>query len=149
MAMAEELWGAACSGDIEALKNYFESGAAANIRHQKFGREHSLVMGAFRNNQWETVDYLISIGAVVTDEEKEEIQTELNRVKYMEILSQTESKLLKPYKGFTIEKSCHTNPDGTIKKDTVIYTAYDREGDVHDGAGTLAGLKKKIDSYTA
>lgn len=58
-----------------------------------------------------------------------------------------ESKLLKPYKGYTIEKSYRTNPDGTIRKDSVIYTAYDGDGSVFDGAETLAELKKKIDRY--
>ncbi len=33
-------------------------------------------------------------------------------------------KLLKPYKGFEIEKSYEEKPDGTIKKDTIVYTAY-------------------------
>lgn len=45
-------------------------------------------MGAFRNNQWKTVDYLISVGATITKDEKKEIQTKLNRIKYMEIISQ-------------------------------------------------------------
>ena len=33
-------------------------------------------------------------------------------------------KSLKSYKGFDIEKSYDEKPDGTIKKDTIIYTAY-------------------------
>lgn len=89
MIIIEELWGAACSGDIEILKNYCESNVKMiNIRYPKFGSEHSLIMGAFRNNQWKTVDYLISVGATITDEEKKEIEKELNRIKYMEIISQ-------------------------------------------------------------
>ena len=60
-----------------------------------------------------------------------------------------ESKLLKPYKGYTIEKSYKTNIDGTMKKGSVVSTAYDSMGDVYDGAGTLAELKKKIDRYAA
>lgn len=57
-------------------------------------------------------------------------------------------KLLKPYRGFEIEKSYETNKDGTIKKDTVIYTAYTIEdGGLYDGAKTLAELKRKIDIY--
>jgi hypothetical protein len=59
-----------------------------------------------------------------------------------------EVKTLKPYKGFEIEKSYETNKDGTIKKDTIIYTAYpvDSYG-VFDAAMTLSELKKKIDNY--
>ena len=58
-----------------------------------------------------------------------------------------ESKLLKPYKGFSIEKSWETKADGTIKKDSVLYTAFTENGDVYDGDKSLANLKKKIDSY--
>ena len=32
-------------------------------------------------------------------------------------------KLLKPYKGFEIEKSYEEKADGTIKKDTTIYNS--------------------------
>jgi hypothetical protein len=56
-------------------------------------------------------------------------------------------KSLKPYKGFDIEKSYEEKGDGTIKKDTIIYTAYSVDGGVFDGAKTLSELKKKIDSY--
>lgn len=57
-------------------------------------------------------------------------------------------KSLKPYKGFDIEKSYDEKPDGTIKKDTIIYTAYpvDSYG-VFDATKTLPELKKKIDNY--
>lgn len=62
--------------------------------------------------------------------------------------NQMEVKLLKPYRGFEIEKSYETNKDGTIKKDSVIYTAYAIEdGGLYDGAETLAELKRKINSY--
>ena len=85
METIEKLWEAACSGDINILKQYYKT--TGNIRYQKFGREHSLIMGAFRNNQWKIIDYLLSIGETITQEEKEEIQKELNRIKYMEILA--------------------------------------------------------------
>ena len=55
-------------------------------------------------------------------------------------------KLLKPYKGFDIEKSYEVKADGTIKKDTIIYTAY-VDDNLYDAAKTLAELKRKIDSY--
>lgn len=80
------LWDAACSGNIYILERYYKT--AENIRYQKFGREHSLIMGAFRNSQWKVIDYLLSIGESITQEEKEEISTELNRIKYMKILEQ-------------------------------------------------------------
>ena len=58
-------------------------------------------------------------------------------------------KLLKPYKGFEIEKSYEEKVDGTIKKDTIIYTAYvdDEDNALFDEAKTLSELKKKIDVY--
>lgn len=57
-------------------------------------------------------------------------------------------KLLKPYKGFEIEKSYEEKLDGTIKKDTVIYTAYTKEDNaLFDASATLSELKKKIDVY--
>ena len=59
-----------------------------------------------------------------------------------------ESKMLKPYKGMEIEKSYDLKADGTIKKDSIVFTAYDTEGNLFDGAKTLLELKKKIDEYS-
>lgn len=57
-----------------------------------------------------------------------------------------ESKLLKPYKGFTIEKSWTEWPDGT--KHDIVYTAYTEDGNgVFDATKTLSELKKRIDIY--
>lgn len=60
-----------------------------------------------------------------------------------------EVKLLKSYKGFEIEKSYETKKDGTIKKDTIVYTAFgdDEDNALFDVALTLTELKKKIDAY--
>lgn len=58
-----------------------------------------------------------------------------------------ESRLLKPYKGFDIEKSWDTKADGTIKKDTVLYTAFTSDGDLYDAKKTLTELKKEIAGY--
>lgn len=56
-----------------------------------------------------------------------------------------EVRSLKPYRGFDIEKSYITNADGTIKKDSIIYTAYPIGSyGVFDAAKTLSELKKKI-----
>ena len=59
-----------------------------------------------------------------------------------------EAKSLKPYKGYEIEKSYETKADGTIIKDTIVYTAYTADGDLYDAATTLSALKKEIDTYT-
>ena len=59
-----------------------------------------------------------------------------------------ESKVLEPYKGFVIEKSWETKANGTIRKDTVLYTAYTEDGNgVYDTKSNLAELKKEIDDY--
>ena len=58
-----------------------------------------------------------------------------------------ESKMLKSYKGMEIEKSYDLKADGTIKKDSIVFTAYDTEGNLFDGAKTLSELKKEIDRY--
>lgn len=58
-----------------------------------------------------------------------------------------DGKILKLYKGFTIEKSWESNMDGTIKKGSIVYTAYNPDEDLFDACKELAGLKKKIDIY--
>ena len=84
----EELWEAACSGNIERLKEYYRyESDIINRRYVKFGREHSLIMGAFRNNQFETIDYLINVGETITEQEKEEMRLELKKNQYMNMLS--------------------------------------------------------------
>ena len=56
-----------------------------------------------------------------------------------------DGKLLKSYNGYMIEKSWEVKPDGTIDKETIIYTAYTADGEgLVDAAKTLAGLKKKL-----
>ena len=75
-----KLWEYACNGDIEKLKKYYSEHNETNRRYCRFNKEHSLIMGALRNNQFETVEYLISVGETITDEEKEQILTELKRI---------------------------------------------------------------------
>lgn len=60
-----------------------------------------------------------------------------------------EVKLLKPYKRFEIEKSYELKADGTIRKNTIVYTAFgdDEDNALFDAAKTLLELKKKIDAY--
>lgn len=57
-----------------------------------------------------------------------------------------QDKLLKPYKGFSINKSWKEYSDGS--KHNIIYTASIEENyGVFDAAKTLAELKRKIDIY--
>ena len=54
--------------------------------------------------------------------------------------------MLKPYKGFEIEKSYNENEDGTIDKESILYCAY-KDGDLFDAKNNLASLKRSIDRY--
>lgn len=55
-----------------------------------------------------------------------------------------ESKLLRPYNGFTIEKSWELKSDGTIDKNTVIYSAYDKDGDLVTASNKLITLERGL-----
>ena len=75
------LWMLACSGNIKELKKYFSSeDMVLNRRYHKLGKENSLIMGAFRNGEFDTVEYLLSVGETVTSEEEKEILYELRRI---------------------------------------------------------------------
>ncbi len=69
----DELWMAACSGDIETLREYYGNGGKENRRYNKFLVNHSLIAGAYRNGQIETVKYLYSIGEIPEAHEMDEI----------------------------------------------------------------------------
>lgn len=62
------LWSAACSGEIDILKAYYENGGKVGREYFKFGIAHSLIAGALRNGNFETVDYLLSVGETVSGE---------------------------------------------------------------------------------
>lgn len=86
MTDINKLWEYACSGNIEELKKYYDNGGSVNNRHIKFGEGHSLIMGAFRNNQFDTVEYLMSVGEEISPKEYEEIQTEMRKLDIMQRL---------------------------------------------------------------
>lgn len=44
MTDIEDLWKYACSGDIEALKKYYDDGGSINNRYFKAGTSHSLML---------------------------------------------------------------------------------------------------------
>lgn len=86
MTDINKLWEHACSGNIEELKKYYDNGGSVNNRYIKFGEGHSLIMGAFRNNQFDTVEYLMSVGEEISPKEYEEIQTEMRKLDIMQRL---------------------------------------------------------------
>ena len=81
MKTIEQLWEASCCGKINTLKRYYrEESSVLNRRYKAFGSETSLIMGAFNNNEFDTVDYLISVGETITDDEKAMIHRESKRI---------------------------------------------------------------------
>lgn len=86
MVTIDKLWEYACNGEIEALETAYRDGCGLNNRYFKFGEHHSLIMGAFRNNQFATVEYLLSQGEEVTQKEREEIKNELRRIDVMRLM---------------------------------------------------------------
>lgn len=82
----DELWSLACSGEIEKLKEYYDNGGSINNRYFKFGDSHSLIMGAFRNNQFDTVEYLMSVGEEITPKEYDAMQTEMQKLNIIQRL---------------------------------------------------------------
>lgn len=69
----EKLWEAACCGENEKLKKYYESGGEINRRWKAFGKTHSLIAGAYRNGNLDTVDLLYKYGEHPEAHEMDEI----------------------------------------------------------------------------
>ena len=82
-----KLWEYACNGDIEKLKQYYSEHNEVNKRYYSFNKEHSLIMGAFRNQQYDTVRWLKNHGCRLTHEEQDEINMEYMRIKTIELLA--------------------------------------------------------------
>lgn len=70
----DELWMAACSGDNTTLENYYDNGGEINRRYFKFGKFHSLIAGAYRNGNFETVELLQNAGETTEEHERAELK---------------------------------------------------------------------------
>ena len=86
MTDINKLWEFACSGNNEELKKYYDNGGSINNRYIKFGEGHSLIMGAFRNNRFDTVEYLMSVGEELSSKEYEVIRTEMRKLEIIQKL---------------------------------------------------------------
>ena len=82
-----KLWEYACNGDIEKLKQYYSEHNEINRRYCRFNKEHSLIMGAFRNQQYDMVRWLKNHGCRLTHDEQDEINMEYMRIKTIELLA--------------------------------------------------------------
>lgn len=65
----ELAWDAACRGKIDRLKMLYDKGFKPNQRYKAFNRVHSLIMGALRNGEFDTVDFLKSQGETIRKDE--------------------------------------------------------------------------------
>lgn len=94
MTDINKLWEYACSGNIEKLKEHYDNGGSVHNNYFMFGEAHSLIMGAFRNNQFDTVEYLMSVGEEITPKEYREMETEMRKLDIMQrLVEQKEQEL--------------------------------------------------------
>ena len=89
-----KLWEYACSGNTEKLNEYYDNGGSINNRYFRFGESHSLIMGAFRNSHYDTVEYLMSVGEGLTNKEYDEIKANLRQQDIMHQLVDRQEMLL-------------------------------------------------------
>lgn len=89
---AEKLFELACAGNTEALEELYRNGQSLDVSYEKFGEEHSLIMGAFRNRQWNTVRWLLDSGARLTPAEQAEIN---GRYQEMRLIAEMQKVFIK------------------------------------------------------
>ena len=80
----DELWDAVCRNDQDKMKAYYENGGETNLRYPKFRTNHSLIMGAFRNGNYDMCELLISYGETVTPEE--ELELDVPKLRLVQML---------------------------------------------------------------
>lgn len=67
-----DLWTAVCNDDRDYMTQYYSNGGEPNRRYCAFRRNNSLIMGAFRNRNYEMVKLLQENGETVEPYEAEE-----------------------------------------------------------------------------
>lgn len=105
---AEEMWLLACCGETEKLEAIIDEeipGYDANTRVKGFAGNGkiSLIMGAYRNRNLDTVEMLIAEGGTVEEHEKEEIEPFINR-RRIDIMEKMIYTLVKPAENSEAEK---------------------------------------------
>lgn len=71
---SDELWGWVCSGDDAALRKYYTDGGRVGTKYRRFNVDHSLIMGAVRNANFDTAHMLAKYGENVSADEMWELQ---------------------------------------------------------------------------
>jgi hypothetical protein len=75
----DKVWGAVCSNRQDYMRKGLESGRIdPNVRYHKFGRDHSYIMGALRNNNKDMVKLLQDNGGTILDDERDEFDSRMN-----------------------------------------------------------------------
>lgn len=83
----DELWEYVCTGNLKKVKEYYNNPHRVDQRYEKFGEKHSLIMGAFRNNHFNIVAYLLQQGETITSKEQKEIDNEYKKMNIIKILA--------------------------------------------------------------
>ena len=71
----EALWTAVCSDDQDTVRAYFDDCGEVNRRINRFGANHSLIMGAMRNGHFAMVRMLLSYGETIEGYEESEYRS--------------------------------------------------------------------------
>lgn len=129
----EDIWKAVCAGDGPRVNQIFADGYIQpnEFRYDKFGKKHSLIMGALRNGEFETAELLKSYGEKILKSEVDEYKSIMARKTYTDETSEgavDESKNLKEKR-----KSKKELEDESLDFE---YTVRDAQGDVIGGFST-------------
>lgn len=79
----ELVWSAVCSNNQDLVSKLFSDGSIKpNTRYERFGNNNSLIMGALRNNNFDMVDFLKSLGETILKSELEEYKSIMAKRNY-------------------------------------------------------------------
>lgn len=71
--IVDDLWSWVCSNNIDKVVEYFENGGKVGLKYPRFGTNHSLIMGAVRNGNYELANILADYGEDVSHREAAEL----------------------------------------------------------------------------
>ena len=88
--MIENMWTAVCCNDIIYVQNaYNKHLIEPGKRYKAFGKDHSLIMGALRNNNYDMADLLKSFGETIRKDEVDEYKNIMAKRVYEDELTKT------------------------------------------------------------
>lgn len=121
----DDLWAASCTGDNDRLRQIF-SGSYTKpnaFRYGRFGRKHSLIMGALRNRNFDTVDLLKSFGEKILKSEVDEYKDIMAQRTYEDEL--TKSALDESNGPYTLNTGKRKPQKGKFNDSTTFEQWYD------------------------